>query len=162
VLLSILTTSESLSNLDRMAQGLMDRFHTAGQPAPLVLYTDRDCCSSKFTTMFNLWDNLIIRLDSWHFMRRLASASTNESHPLYGIFMARISTAIFEWDFCDVELLKKAKCGELKLAGIRQPSPETVSNLYLNRSWLDIVDGRLEEWRIRPIFSKNCFHRSLI
>jgi hypothetical protein len=95
-------------------------------------------------------------------MRRLASASTNESHPLYGIFMARISTAIFEWDFCDVELLKKAKCGELKLAGIRQPSPETVSNLYLNRSWLDIVDGRLEEWRIRPIFSKNCFHRSLI
>ena len=126
VLLSILTTSESLSNLDRMAQAFMDRFHTAGQPAPLVLYTDRDCCSSKFTTMFNLWDNLIIRLDSWHFMRRLASASTNESHPLYGIFMARISTAIFEWDFCDVELLKKAKCGELKLAGIRQPSPETV------------------------------------
>jgi len=59
-------------------------------------------------------------------MRRLASASTNESHPLYGIFMSRISTAIFEWDSSDVALLKEAKCGELKLAGIRQPSQETV------------------------------------
>jgi hypothetical protein len=84
VLLSILTTSESLSNLDKMAQGLMDRFQSAGQPAPLVLYTDRDCCSSKFKTIFNMWEDLSIRLDSWHFMRRLAAASTNESHPLYG------------------------------------------------------------------------------
>jgi hypothetical protein len=40
--------------------------------------------------------------------------------------MSRISTAIFEWDSSDVALLKEAKCGELKLAGIRQPSQETV------------------------------------
>jgi hypothetical protein len=46
ILLSILTNSESLSNLDKMAQGIA-RYHSAGQPAPLVLYSDRDCCSSK-------------------------------------------------------------------------------------------------------------------
>lgn len=44
ILLSLLTTSESLSNLGKMAEGLMDRFLKAGQPHPLVLYTDRDCC----------------------------------------------------------------------------------------------------------------------
>jgi hypothetical protein len=40
--------------------------------------------------------------------------------------MSRILTAIFDWDSGDVELLKEAKCGELKLAGIRNPSQETV------------------------------------
>ncbi|EFX65479.1 hypothetical protein DAPPUDRAFT_333147 [Daphnia pulex] len=63
---------------------------------------------------------------SWCTNVGLFSASTNESHPLYGIFMSRISTAIFEWDSSDVALLKEAKCGELKLAGIRQQSQETV------------------------------------
>jgi hypothetical protein len=126
ILLSIFTNSESLSNFDKMTQGLIARYHSDGQPAPLVLYSYRDCCSSKFTTMFNFWDNLIILLDSWHFMRRLAFAPTNESHPLYGIFMSRILTAIFELYSSAVALLKEAKCGELKLAGIRQPSQETV------------------------------------
>lgn len=70
--------------------------------------------------------------------------------------MAWISAAIFEWDFSDVELLKNAKCSELKLAGIREPSPKLFSNPYRNRSLLNIVDGRHKEWRIRPIFSKSC------
>ena len=72
----------------------MDRFLKAGQPHPLVLYTDRDCCKkdedSKYQRLFYRWDKLLVRLDSWHFMRRLSKACTNESHPLYGTFMAKV------------------------------------------------------------------------
>lgn len=91
LLISILTTSESLANLGRMAEGLMDRYAKASQPDSEVLHTDRDCCiseeRSKLQRLFHRWGKLIVRLDSWHFMRRLAKASSNESHPLYGTFM---------------------------------------------------------------------------
>lgn len=39
--------------------------------------------------------------------------------------MSQISAAIFEWDYSDVELLKKAKVSELQIAGIKNPSTET-------------------------------------
>lgn len=51
---------------------------------------------------------------------------TNESHPLYGHFMAKVSSSIFEWDVDDVQLLFQAKKGELQIAGISNPSTETV------------------------------------
>lgn len=60
-LISILTTSKSLSNLGRMAEGLMDRYAKASQPNPEVMYTDRDCCSSedrsKFQRLFHRWES---------------------------------------------------------------------------------------------------------
>jgi hypothetical protein len=127
-----MTTSESLSNLTRMADGLMDRYEKALQPNPFVLYTDRDCCKagdekSKFQRLFHRWESLLVRLDSWHFMRRIAKACTNESHPLYGIFMAKLSGAIFEWDEKDVDLLREAKKFELVLAGLKNPSTDAVN-----------------------------------
>ncbi len=95
VLISILTTSESLSNLNTLAEGLMDRYEKAQKTPPLLLYTDRDCCKhegpSKFQRLFSKWSKLIVRMDSWHFMRRLSKMCTNESHPLYGYFMAKVS-----------------------------------------------------------------------
>ena len=60
-------------------------------------------------------------------MRRLSKACTNESHPLYGAFMSSLSTAIFEWDPEDVALLKKAKEGELRNAGLSNPSSAAVT-----------------------------------
>jgi hypothetical protein len=42
-------------------------------------------------------------------MRRISKGCTNESHPLYGVLMAKLSGAIFEWDEKDVDLLRKAK-----------------------------------------------------
>lgn len=45
IVMSVLTDAESFSALRRMAEGLMCRYKTAGQPAPKILYTDRDCCS---------------------------------------------------------------------------------------------------------------------
>lgn len=126
-----MTTSESLSNLDRMV-GLMERYAKALQPNPVVLYTDRDCCKagdekSKFQQLFHRWENLLVRLDSWHFMRRISKACTNESHPLYGVFMGKLSSAIFEWDQKDVDLLRQAKRGELVMAGLKSPSADAVN-----------------------------------
>lgn len=130
VLVSLMTTSESISNLQMMANGLMDRYEKANQLPPAVLYTDRDCCNSKgaskYERLFHKWTNIQIRIDSWHYMRRLAKACNNESHPLYGTLMAKVSAAVFEWDKSDVSLLYRAKREELELAGVMNPTDDAV------------------------------------
>ena len=130
VLLSLLTTSENLSNVEKMANGLMARYEKANVSPPHLLYTDRDCCKidgpSKLNRLFFKWTDLKIRIDSWHFMRRLAKTVVNESHPLYGTFMCSISKEIFEWDPKDVNLLTQAKKEELEMAGISNPPPGAV------------------------------------
>lgn len=74
---------------------------------------DQDCCSStgkgKAAAMFMEWDQLLFRLDVWHFMRRFAIAVTTESHPLYSLYMKNLSPCIFEWDALDMERVKEAK-----------------------------------------------------
>ena len=73
---SVLTASEDVASLKRLADGLMRRYEAAGEQPPSVLYTDRDCCAergqSKMETLFGAWPDLNVRLDIWHFMRRLA------------------------------------------------------------------------------------------
>ena len=41
--------------------------------------------------MFPEWSDICVRLEIWHLIRRIASAGTTESHPLYATFMARLS-----------------------------------------------------------------------
>ena len=67
-----------------------------------------------------------MRLDIWHFMRRLARGCTSESHPLYATFMSQLSGCIFEWDASDYDLLMSAKKGELIQVGLSRPSPTVV------------------------------------
>ena len=92
LVVSVLTASESWESLQRLADGLVERYQSVGQPAPRLLYTDRDCCCgsgpSKFMSLFESWDQLQVRLDIWHWMRRMGGGCTTESHPLYGIFMS--------------------------------------------------------------------------
>lgn len=96
-----------------MCSGLVERYRRAGEAPPQVLYVDCDCCSAtrngKAAAMFSEWDQLIVRLDVWHFMRRFAVGVTTDSHPLYGPFMKGLTACIFEWDASDVERLKEAK-----------------------------------------------------
>ncbi|XP_051789777.1 uncharacterized protein LOC127529631 [Erpetoichthys calabaricus] len=121
ILISVLTAAEG-AGLHPMATGLMRRYRDASVSPPLVLYVDRDCCSHggpcKVSLLFNQWDQLVVRLDVWHLMRRFAAGVTTESHPLYSLFMARLSFCIFEWDQGDVARLRQAKAGE---AGERSP-----------------------------------------
>ncbi|XP_048576244.1 uncharacterized protein LOC125557577 [Nematostella vectensis] len=72
VLISVLTATEG-QGLQQMANGLMRRYSEANEPPPEVMYVDRDCCGQNYKTkeMFSLWDEMVVRLDIWHFMRRI-------------------------------------------------------------------------------------------
>ena len=122
VLTTVLTTSEAHDALEPMAAGLVARFSSAGKPPPKVLYTDRDCCCprtgrSRLQQLFAGWPHLTVRLDAWHFMRRMAGGTTTTSHPLYGMLMSRLSACMFIWESEDVERLERAKRAELVAKG---------------------------------------------
>ena len=112
VLVSVLTSAEG-EGLTNMAVGLMRRYREAGKAPPRVLYVDRDCCAAVGNSathgMYHEWQELVVRLDVWHLMRRFARGVTTDSHQLYGLFMARLSFAIFDGDGEDVRRLKEAK-----------------------------------------------------
>jgi hypothetical protein len=99
-----------------MANGIMKRYRDADIVCPEVLYVDRDCCgSSPVRTLFHEWKKIPIRLDIWHFMRRMSGGCSADSLPLYASFMNGISRFIFMWDQDDLEALKKAKRKELQI-----------------------------------------------
>lgn len=130
--ISVLTASESTFSPKPMADGLEKRYAGAGVEAPQILYTDRDCCcseegQSKFKSLFSSWPNMVVRLDIFHIMRRLAAGCNSESHPLYGVFMGSLARCIFEWDADDLALLYSAKRGELEMAGVTNPSEEVIT-----------------------------------
>ena len=147
---SVVTSSEDLPSLQRLANGIMERYQKAGEQHPVLLYTDRDCCSqhgpSRFNNLFHSWESLQVRLDIWHFMRRLAQGCTTESHPLYGVFMSRLSMCIFEWDKEDFQLLITAKKEEMKKTGIYDPSDSAVKKA-INTSCPNTAEERQEGWR---------------
>ena len=130
ILQSVATSSEANEALLPMAKCLVERYASANVPPPRLLYTDRDCCSlnglSRFRRLFSSWDSLEIRLDIWHFMRRIASGCASESHPLYGSFMSQLSGCIFEWDKHDYQELLGAKKEELQ-SKLLSPSNEAAS-----------------------------------
>ncbi|KAI4793351.1 hypothetical protein KUCAC02_032781 [Chaenocephalus aceratus] len=112
VLMSVLTAAEGYGLRD-MTRGLQERYQLAGKEPPQVLYVDRDCCRRDGGTcaaaaLFPAWPHLLVRLDIWHFIRRLAVGVTSESHPLYPEFMRRLSSCIFVWDAKDMSLLETA------------------------------------------------------
>jgi len=107
VLTCVLTTAEG-SGIQDMARGLVHRYSQAGVAPPVLLYVDRDCCGTAVPKLYEPW-NMLVRLDIWHFMRRLARGVKTESHPLYGVLMSRLSACIFEWDPEDISRLCQAK-----------------------------------------------------
>ena len=114
VLISVMTVGAGLA---KIAKGLVARYATHGADPPQVIYVDWDCCSTRqqevtMQCLFHPWQ-VPIRLDIWHYMRRLAMHVCSEAHPLYAIFMGWLSESIFEWDAGDLDLLLKAKEAEL-------------------------------------------------
>ena len=120
----VVTQSEGMSDMQRLADGLMDRYERAQEPQPILLYTDRECCSqngpSKYNVLFHKWTNLHVCLDIWHFMRRLANGCVSESHHT---FMGQLSNCVFEWD---IALLMDAKKSEMRQDGIANISDNAV------------------------------------
>lgn len=121
ILISVLTAQEG-AGLDMMAADLVRRYHQAGVEPPVVLYVDCGCCTeageTKLQARFSGWPGLTIRLDIWHFMRRLAVGCTTDAHQLYPVFMSRLSVCIFEWYAADLALLVQAKRQQLQANGL--------------------------------------------
>ncbi|XP_072233545.1 uncharacterized protein [Leuresthes tenuis] len=131
VLVSVMTAGEG------QALDPMERYRAAGEEPPRIMYVDGDCCSQhgpcRVKAMFAEWYELQVRLDIWHFMRRFAAGVTTEAHLLYSIFMARLSTCIFEWDPEDVAALRRAKESELAAKKIGHISEETLTTRITRR-----------------------------
>lgn len=102
VLMSVLTDSEG-DGLNSMTEGLMQRYRDANASPPKVMYVDRDCCSLRMKAKFHQWNEMEMRLDVWHFLRRFAAGCSSESHALYSTFMSRLSACVFEWDPEDLQ-----------------------------------------------------------
>lgn len=101
VLMSVLT--DTGDGLQDMAEGLMNRYKEAEVSSPQVLYVDRDCYSQRMNSKFYQWENMQIRLDIWHFLRRFAAGCSSESHALYSTFMSQLSACVFKCDPEDLE-----------------------------------------------------------
>lgn len=166
VVLSVLTESESMASLKKMADGLIDRYevrmrrcvinfsliqiqqrrsHTPNSPLHRqgVLFSARsiqvpgtnmietscplNCVCLTLQELFARWEGLEVRLDIWHFMRRLSRGCCSESHPLYGTFLSQLSLCIFEWDKGDLDLLKSARRAAMVQEGIPNPSQRVVT-----------------------------------
>ena len=137
ILNSILTTSESIASLQVMADGLISRFSQANVPPPVLLYTDRECSStqegaSKYQLLFNSRENLSIRLDIFHFMRRLAVGCTIQSHLRCPVFTASLSRFILEWDQQDLDALYAGKKEELSAKGVKNPPTQAIREATSN------------------------------
>ena len=121
ILMSVMTAQEG-AGLDFMAAGLVRRYQQAGVASPVALYVDCGCCieagETKLKARFSGWPDLIVRLDIWHYMRRIALGCTTDAHQLFPIFMSRLSACIFEWDAADLALLRKAKTLQLQSHGM--------------------------------------------
>ena len=112
ILTTVFTASEG-EGLRTMCQGLVRRYQVYNQPEPRVLYVDHVRGGSKVTELFTPWKTAV-RLDVWHFMRRLAVGVVTDSHILYAPFMSQLSDCIFEWHQKDTERLLQAKKAELQ------------------------------------------------
>ncbi|XDV25488.1 hypothetical protein PO909_029404 [Leuciscus waleckii] len=83
--------------------------------------------------MFTEWDELQVRLDICHFMRRFAAGVITEAHQLYGTFMTRLFRCIFEVDPDDVPALRLAKQGELQARGAGPVSEKALDKLITRK-----------------------------
>lgn len=129
IIMSVLTVSEG-HGLGKMTEGVIKWYKDAGVSPPEVLYVDRDCCgSSHLHKMFREWPNMKIRLDIWHFMRRISVGCTTDSHSLYSGFMNKLSHCLFMWDDFDLQALKEAKRAELEAKLLHPTDADLLRNI---------------------------------
>lgn len=105
-------------------------YKMADFPPPDCIWVDRGCCVESGTPslmkIFHPWKSTL-RLDIFHFIRRLGLAADSEHHPAFGAFMSHLSYAIFKWNKDDLDLLRSAKKAELESTD-RNPTPDQVTS----------------------------------
>ncbi|ESO87510.1 hypothetical protein LOTGIDRAFT_166390 [Lottia gigantea] len=140
ILSFVLTCEESTEKLKPMAESLMDRYKTAGEDPPLVMFVDRGCCRkygpSSVEKLFDFWvdSGMCVRLDAWHWIHRFDAAVRTDSHPKYPAFKSALSGALFAYNRSDLNLLIRAvRAGSPALQTI--PESEII-NTYITRKQL--------------------------
>ena len=107
------------------------RYEKANALPPECIWVDRGCCSQSgspsIMKILHPWQ-CSIRLDIFHFIRRIGLAADSEHHPAFGTFMSHLSYAIFEYHEEDLTRLREAKKAELMNTG-RNPTAHQVSLL---------------------------------
>ena len=109
-----MTTGEG-HGLTPMLVGVINRYTRAQVSSPEIIYVDQDCCRAsplQQVLAASAW-NTTIRLDIWHFMRRIATGFTTDTHQLYSCIMRLLSNCIFHWDEQNPSFLVKSKRNEL-------------------------------------------------
>ncbi|KAJ8280900.1 hypothetical protein GJAV_G00060730 [Gymnothorax javanicus] len=101
-------------SLDLMVAGHIRRYSEAGVAPPKLRHVDCGCCvkaegETKLKPSFGGWPDIVVKLDIYYFMRRLAAGVAKDAHTLYPIYIACLSCCIFEWDAGDVSLLQWVK-----------------------------------------------------
>ncbi len=61
----------------------------------LLLTAAKKDVKARQQQCYSKWDQLVVRMDVWHFMRRIALGVTTDSHPLYGPFLNRFVPGSF-------------------------------------------------------------------
>ena len=75
-----------------------------------ILYPSEKATTSKVVPSMGNTDQ------TGHFMQRFSSGMTTDNHPLYGIFLSRLSSCIFEWYSDYLLKLRLATSAELSAA----------------------------------------------
>ncbi|XP_041468591.1 uncharacterized protein LOC121418673 [Lytechinus variegatus] len=122
--MSVMTVGEG-AGLYEMVKGIQRRYEADGQPRPELLYVDRGCCGADYR-IFRGWPDMPVRLDVWHFMRRLARGCTSTEHQLYRFFQRWLSACIFAWSADDQNQLIAANRGEQRDQGIAETSDDVI------------------------------------
>ncbi|XP_034035737.1 uncharacterized protein LOC117518641 [Thalassophryne amazonica] len=110
----VLTCEESTDKLEPMCRGLVQRFQTANQPTPKILYVAHGCCRAQcptaVETLFQPWvDNgMVVRLDIFHWIHRFDTAIRTESHSRYAAFKSALAGAVLAYNRKDLDRLIEA------------------------------------------------------
>ncbi len=97
-----------------MAEGLMERYRTADEAPPKLMYVDRGCCHihgvSSVEQLFSEWTDrgMLVRLNIFHWIHRFDAALRTDHHPKYSLFKSALSAAVFAYNKDDVALLVQA------------------------------------------------------
>ena len=119
ILSFVLVNNDSTEDLEDMVDSISLRYEEAQQLPPSIIYQDKECCSGKKkslvsvgesssdttsqhckeTKMLKLWRRLnpsiVLKLDIFHWMRRLLRGITNEKHIFVPGFFREIRLAVF-------------------------------------------------------------------
>ena len=81
---------------------------------------------SRYQVLFAQWRNLVIGLDMWPSVRRIAKGCSSKAYPLYSTFMGKLAQYIFELDAQYLSKLKEAIVTKHKSTGIKSSNKQLV------------------------------------